>query len=80
MQKELPRDLQIELKQALNPVKSQPLDPSKHMVFIHRITLWHVSGELWKQSFWKLRFEHYFFSFFETFEFLGAKIDPKMGE
>ena len=74
-----PKWLQIELKQALNPLNSQPLDPSKHMVFTDRITLWPVSGELWEQTFWKLRFEHYFFQFFRDFGALGYQNWPQNG-
>jgi hypothetical protein len=74
-----PKGPQIELKQALNPLNSQPLDPSKHMVFTDRITLWPVSGELWKQTFWKLRFEHYFFQFFRDFGALGYQNWPQNG-
>ena len=70
--KRAPKGPQIKLKRPLNPLNSQPLDPSKHMVFIDRITLWPVSGELWEHFFLKAIFRTPLFQFFWDFGVPGC--------
>ena len=55
-------------------------DPSKHIVFKARITHFAVLDVLWDPFVFTTLFGHCFLSTFSTFEKLGARMVPKMGE
>ena len=56
----------------LKPIETYGIYKSHHTLA--------VSGELWEETFWKLRFEYVFVSFFATVELSGAKIKLEMGD
>ena len=64
LQKGCPKASQREPKWGQKPPEGRPLDPSRHMVFILRITHWDVSGALRKRCFSTLLSERYFLQLF----------------